>query len=81
MGVVYEDRPILEEKAAKDASKHVSGASQRSECLGKAAGKRKTREPTDVRIGRELAKPDEKKSRKVCFYLGEYTGETSLVIG
>ena len=45
--------------------------------LGRAAGKHKAREPADLRIGHELAKPVERKSRKVSFHLGEFTSETS----
>lgn len=77
MGVVYVDRPIVEEKVAEKADAQVSEGGQQTRRLGRAAGKRKAREPADVRIGCELAKPVERKSRKVSFYLSEYTGEVS----
>ena len=48
MGVAYEDRPVLEEKVAKDASTHASGTSHRPERAGRVADKRKGREPADV---------------------------------
>jgi len=67
----------MEEKAVKDTGKHVSEAGRRPERLNKAAGKRKARELADVWIGRDLEKPVERKSRKVSFYLGEYTEEAS----
>ena len=67
----------MEEKIAKDTDKRTSEVNQQPECLGKATGKRKAREPADVQIGHELAKPVERKSQKVSFYLGEYTGEYS----
>lgn len=67
----------MEEKVSEDTGKRASETDRRAERLNKAAGKRKAREPADVRIGRELVKPVEKKSRKVSFCLGEYTGEYS----
>ncbi|XP_066344052.1 uncharacterized protein [Miscanthus floridulus] len=77
MRVAYEDRPVLEEKVVKDTGKHVSEVGRQPERFNKAAGKRKAREPADVWIGRDLEKPVERKSRKVSFYLGEYTEEAS----
>ena len=77
MGVEYEDCPILEEEATKDAGMHALGSGHQSKRAGKAAGKRKAHEPPDVRIGRELAKPMERKSQKVSFHLGDFTRETS----
>ena len=44
MGVAYEDYPILEEEATKDASTHALGSGHWLKCAGKAAGKRKARE-------------------------------------
>lgn len=77
MGVVYDDRPILEEKAMENVDGQASRPGEQSERSGRATGKRKFRVPADVCLGRELAKSVERKSRKVSFCLGEYTGEGS----
>jgi hypothetical protein len=77
MGVAYEDRPVLEEAPAKQAGKSASGVGQLSKPPKKATGKRNTHEPDFVRVGRQLAKPVKRKSRKVSFALGKFTGESS----
>ena len=77
MGVVYEDKPHLEEEGEDEAKKSKVAPIPKSKGVRKVAGKRKPRELEDMRIGQDLTKPVRRKGRKVTFYLGGDAGETS----
>jgi hypothetical protein len=55
----YGDRPFLEDKAGDDTEGRKLAPTQKSRRASQVAGKRRVRDPEDVRIGHDLAKPVE----------------------
>ena len=76
MGVVYEDRPILEGKDVKDAGKVFPRLANDGDTTAKLSVNARLMNP--LMCGSDASWRNLSKiSRKVSFYLSEYTSETS----
>lgn len=78
MGVAYEDRPILAEDQARETETSDVAACYQTKPVKRAIIKQRICEPDFVRIGCQLVKPV-RQNQKVCFALGEFTGEASSI--
>lgn len=77
MNVTYDDRPVLAGGCAKGAGTSAPAKGKTSLSAGESSKQRGIREADDIKIGREIAKPVSRKSQKVSFILGDFTGDSS----